>query len=355
MKPDCKTHRSITKWTYGTPKPGAISTAIRLQLHIYQGEAEVHKSLRKQLALIAFFGPFGLLYTNTIVALALVFATLLAIYSSASSMNTVQFVLVGTTTLAISFVSGIYLVGKHNRQVTKEFELSSYRGGISYTTVRSEPLERDYHATLSKIRRKKAIKNTLILCLASLCITYSVLIIKPHTTFLETELQHTPTAETTSPTAIDTSQPLSRDSIPSWNHKLQNKTFISSLEAMDYIYSGDVPYLPKLHISCHENTDIISLRVNEILGTETTSISMILDDSIPASENWTLDASYQVADTHLSTRLLSQLKSAATISLLYKPFGQEEVKTARFNLTGSTEAISKFKNSCSQLHSIASI
>ncbi len=315
----------------------------------------MHKSLRKQLVLIAFFGPFGLLYTNIVVALTLVFATLFAIYSSASSMNIGQLALIGATALVISFVSGIHLVDKHNRKATKEFELSSYCGSLSYKTISNAPP--DYHAALSKFRRKKATKNILALCLAALCITYSALIIKPYIIF-ESELAHTTTADTTTltlHTTTDTVQPLRVDLTPSWNHLLQNETFTSSLKAMEYTNSGDIPYLPEVQISCHESTRTISFSVKEILGTESTPISIILDDNLASEENWTLGPSYQVADYKLSTRLLNQLKSAAHLSLLYKPFGQDHEKTARFNFTDGVEAINTFEYRCGQLHAIDSV
>ncbi len=314
----------------------------------------MHKSLRKQLVLIAFFGPLGLLYTNIVVALTLVFATLFAIYSSASSMNIGQLALIGATALVISFVSGIHLVDKHNRKATKEFELSSYSGSLSYKTIGNAPP--DYHAALSKFRRKKAIKNILALCLAALCITYSALIIKPHIIF-ETELAHTTAEETTAHTVHTTTgtvQPLRADLTPSWSHMLQNETFTSSLKAMEYPNS-EIPYLPELQISCRESMHTISFSVKEILGTESTPISIILDDNLTSEENWTLGPSYQVADYKLSTQLLNQLKSAAYISLLYKPFGQDHEKTARFNFTDGVEAINTFEHRCGQLHAIDSV
>lgn len=299
----------------------------------------MQKSLQKQLALIIFFGPFGLVYTNIVAALAVVFATLFAIYSSTGSPK--QLIIIGSIALITSFVLGIHLVDKQNRRAAKEFQMPTYSGGLSYRMIRKEAPQRDYHSVLSNVRRKKVIKNTLLLCLTSLCIVYSALIIKPYLTFPDPPA---PTAQTMVVVNAASLPPLRGK--PVWVHKQQDKTFTSTIDAIDYTSSSVGLYLPEFQLSCRESNYKLRFNVEEVLGTGSAPISTIFDDKPAVTKHWILDPSYRSANTELSPQLLSQLRSANYVSVMYTPFGQDQEKAARFSLAGSAKAIGIFSKSC---------
>lgn len=81
----------------------------------------MRKSLLKQLILTAVLGPFGLFYTSATAALAIVFAALLAVYSSTDPLSIGYLVIALPTVLAVSSVIGIVLVEKHNRHWQRTF------------------------------------------------------------------------------------------------------------------------------------------------------------------------------------------------------------------------------------------
>lgn len=327
----------------------------------------MRKSLPRQLALIAFLGPFGLFYTNVVAALALVFVHLLAIYIFADTLSVEHLIYVLPTTLISSLALGAYLVGKHNQQATNDFQFSSYYGNISCNTVRKESVERDYHRVLSKVRRKKHTRNIQVTCLTLLCITCSALILKPRISYLIPESARTAAEQDNTETSVhltsglsekfDTelpTQPTSSSSIPRWNHKQQGTKLTSELKATEYTSSSDGPYLATIQLDCNDSGYSIRLNVKEILGTDATHISITLDDNPPYVQTWALDSSYLSAISHSTTALKKQLKMARRIAIGYKPFGAHLEKTATFNLSGSAKEISALENKCSQLQSIAS-
>ncbi len=317
----------------------------------------MRKSLLKQIALIAILGPFGLFYTNVIAALVLVLATILAIYSAADPLSLGHLMVVLPTALIVSLAVGSYLVTRHNRQLTKNFQLSSYYGNVSCKMVRKDSVDQDYHQVLNKVRRKKTLQKAQIVCLSSLCIGYSALILKPY-------IEHTiPIAGKTAGIQAPVHEPVlsaatpanSTSTIRKWKNKQDGTTVITELKALDYTSSSDGPYLPVIQLSCKDNSVAASFNVRETLGNNSPSISIKIDNKPAFVEKWKLDPGYQSAITRSTATFMKQLKKARTITIGYSPFGTTSEKTARFDLTGSTVAINAFQLRCAEFQSNASI
>ena len=99
-------------------------------------------------------------------------------------------------------------------------------------------------------------------------------------------------------------------------------------------------------MSCEQNNYSVSFAVNEILGTDTTRLSITSDSKQVLDEKWQLSESYYTATTTNPDELIKTLRSAVEITVTYRPFAAKSIKVSTFNLQGSAQAISVFKERC---------
>lgn len=112
--------------------------------------------------------------------------------------------------------------------------------------IRKESADKDYQQVLSKVRRKRNLQKVQIASLASLCIGYSILIIKPHINLFIPASGKTVDVQVPVDTKIAHTETLPNKSAEfrQWKNKQYAKTVTSDLKAQDYTSSSDGPYLP---------------------------------------------------------------------------------------------------------------
>ena len=118
------------------------------------------------------------------------------------------------------------------------------------------------------------------------------------------------------------------------------------MSAVEYQNSSDGFYRPDIRLSCQQNNYSVSFAVNEILGTDTTRLSITSDSKQVLDEKWQLSESYYTATTTNPDELIKTLRSAVEITVTYRPFAAKSIKVSTFNLQGSAQAISVFKERC---------
>ena len=308
----------------------------------------MQKSQKRQFFLTALLGPLGLFYININVALSATLATLCVLYKLPQHILYI---------VPVSFVAsallGAWLVGIHNKRSVKDFRLQTYIGRVSCNVTGNESIDREYHQTLRKVRRKKLIRNLEIYALSLLCLFISGVILQAHLpdtislskwTKPDAIARHDlkPQAlisETTDPIEPDNSQPV-------WIHKKQGNHTISALPAISYEKGSAGYYKPKITIECIEKKLAFKFVVDEILGTENTALDITIDSEPSFKAQWALSSTYRTAISRDADSMINLLRSAEKLSISFTPFEHKGSKTAAFYLNTNSATISTLLSRC---------
>ncbi len=306
----------------------------------------LRKSHLKQALLAAMLGPLGLCYVSINAALSLTLLTLVSILLL--KHYSVYFLLISVP-LAIAL--GLLLVNNYNRRVgVRSFTLSTYIGRVSCKIIDKTPTARSYKKVLAKARLKNTIAKHLHKALAALCIIVTGFIAAPNI-IKNVDLKSTPKAH---------AEPLTESSDKSvavsivaaddgkWTINLdEGNAYSASLSTARYENSSDGLYRPSLTMSCINNKTSVTFNSNEILGTETTAIGLSIDDVKLSETRWPSTTDYKSASAPKPINLARQLIDKRTLEITFHPFGSNEHKLARFNLTNSNTPIETIKKHCS--------
>ncbi len=199
---------------------------------------------------------------------------------------------------------------------------------------------------------RKSMPNQLaliaIFSVALIFIAYSGQIISPHVkSLLPSPIKDAIATEQGKTAAVLNNSAENRK----WHLSQEGRTLFSELKALNDTNINNELYRPAIRLSCKDNSFTASYQTKEILGTESATLSITLDDSLPLVQNWALNPSYQSAITDTPAVFISHLKMARKLSIGYKPFGEDSEKTATFDLHGSAISINVFKRKCDQLRS----
>jgi len=308
----------------------------------------VQKSQKKQFFLTALFGPLGLFYINIKVALSATLVTLCVLYKLP------QYILyIVPVSFVASALLGVWLTGIHNKRTVKDFRLQTYIGRVSCNVTGTESIDKEYHQTLRKVRRKKLIRNLEIYALSLLCLIVSGVMLKPHLpgtislskwTKPDVIARHDlkPQAlqsETINPIHSDNNQPV-------WIHKNQGNHTLSALPAISYEKGSAGYYKPNISIECKDTELAFKFIVDEILGTENTVLDITIDSEPSFKAQWALSSTYRTAISRDADSMINLLRSAEKLSISFTPFEYKGSKTAAFYLNTNSATISNLLSKC---------
>jgi len=308
----------------------------------------VRKSPYKQCLLSATLGPFALFHLNPILALALLTPTVSAL---AVSIEYVFFILGASATLSVVF--GVILVNKHNRDLVKNFQHSTYYGNVSGKVVRREAADKDYHRALNKVRQRKFAGKFATYSLLLLCVIASGFILAPNIQHALNSVESSIASNSVGFTDSDSpvvkvgaNYTIDHERQPIWVQSTHKGNVSASLKAVEYQNSSDGFYRPDIRLSCEQNNYSVSFSVNEVLGTDITRLSITSDRNQVLEGNWQLSENYYTATATNTDEMINTLSSAIEVTVAYRPFAAEAIKVSTFNLQGSAKAISVFKERC---------
>ena len=302
----------------------------------------------KQCLLSSALGPLGLLHLSPLMALALATPTACALFVSFEHV----FYILGVSA-TISVIVGLNLVNRHNQLLVKNFQHSTYYGTVPCKVVRRESADKDYHKILKKVRQRKLVGKLGTYCFLLLCITVSGLILAPE---IRSAAQSVDLVATSNPENIADSDTTALTASvnytnnpkqqPIWVQSMHKNSISASLSSVEYQSSSDGLYRPDIRLSCENNNYSVSFSVNEILGTDSTRLSLTSDGKYTLEGTWQLSESYYAATAAKPDEVLNMLRSANKITVAYRPFASEAEKVATFDLHGSAKAIGVFKERC---------
>ena len=254
---------------------------------------------------------------------------------------------------ALSVIVGLLLVNRHNRLLVKNFQRDTYYGNVSGKVIRRESADKNYHPALHKARQRKFAGKLAPYCFLLLCITATGLILAPdirhaiQASKLATAANPESFTETaTSDLAVSINNTINREQQPVWDQGVHRGNISASLSAVEYQNSSDGLYRPDIRLSCRQNKYSVSFSIIEILGTDTTRLSVTSDSRRVMDENWQLSESYYAASANTPNDLINLLRTSNKITIAYRPFASGADKVSTFDLRGSAKAIAIFKERC---------
>lgn len=311
----------------------------------------MRKSYIKQTLLAAFFGPLGICYSSVKAALTLTLCTLVLILVL---KNHDVHLLIMSIPVAIA-LGNIIVHTQIRKANNRDFRLSTYIGQVSCRIVGKKPVKREYHKALAKTRRQKKLSVMLNGTLAGLCIFISGLITAPEVTKLlknnAVPTDHTDTELATIAEQSPDSTEFS-DSGTWYTTISESNNFTASLKADEYQYSSDGWYRPKLTLSCIANKTTLLFESVEILGPESTAISLTFNNVKPAKSQekmqWNTTPDYRSAIAPRAIAIISRLTEIESVDVTFQPFGGDSSsKTSSFNLSNSHDVVQTVKKQCS--------
>lgn len=299
-----------------------------------------------QLLLCAILGPLGVFYSSPLISIVLTIITAIAVIFSPANV-----LYIIAASFIVSIFASMFLVSRHNRLLAKNFEPSSFLGGVSCKVIRRETSDKEYHLKLRKVRRKKRAIRHVVFCFAVLGIAGCGLVLHPDFRYtLQSSYMfgisspENSTVILTDPSSV--SGEYAEQKTPSWIRAEQEDSVSSSLRALEYQDSSDGYYRPEIELSCGNRARAVSFIASEVLGTESASIIMKSDDNQKLELQWTISDDFTVATVSKPDEAVRLIRAAKELSVVYKPFGSEHEKVATFDLRNSTEELDALAGRC---------
>jgi len=302
-----------------------------------------------QLLLCAFLGPLGVFYSSPLASIVLTILTAIAVVFSPANV-----LYIIAVSFIVSILAGVVLVNRHNRLLVKNFEPSGFVGNVSCKVVRRETAEKEYHAKLRKVRRKKSVVRHAAFCFAVFGLTGSGLAMHPDFRH-ELLSSYVPgmsgpdqrAAMPTEPFGVLRENPEIIDQErPGWIRAEQGDSFRTSLRALEYQDSSDGYYRPEIELRCNKKLLSVNFIASEVLGTERATIVMRSEDSKKREFQWAISDDYTVATAGKPDVAIRLIRAAKVLSIVYQPFGSEHEKVSTFDLQNSSEEIDALAGRC---------
>lgn len=293
-----------------------------------------NKNIIVQGLLCVLFGPAGLLYYSTPVGVT---GILLTLYTA--MLLPTQVMSIWVTAVLLSCITGLILqYGRSKRDRIDNFQLADYVGNVSCKVIKQGANSRSHHNALRKLRFKKRAHKVVNATLGAMCLIASAFIVRPDLAdYLQisqggTEEIQTATVNNNNPQQVALTEKTDN------GYRVKSTNFLSS--------GSNGQYRAQLDLSCINNKTALSLRSEDILGTQSSLVSMQFDDSGTTHEQWSIRDNYHRAYSPRPISTTKKILASDHLTLQFQPFGSDDKTIALFESSLFNSAVAAVRKQC---------